>query len=106
MRRTALTSLMLVMVVLALILGGCGLPAFGPSSASQSAPTSIPTTSPPPTAGSTLVTPTAAPTPAAAADGQAALQAQQRAFEDLYTRVRPSVVQILVSGTVLRPDIE
>jgi 2-alkenal reductase len=50
--------------------------------------------------------PTAAPTPAVAADGQAALQAQQRAFEDVYTRVRPSVVQILVSGRVLRPDIE
>jgi 2-alkenal reductase len=98
------------MVVLALLLGGCGLSALEPSSASQGGPTSIPATPSPLTAGITPATPsaqpTAAPTPVAAADGQAALQAQQRALEELYTRVRPSVVQILVSGRVLRPDIE
>src|SRR5215211_1289145 len=110
MRRTCLTTLMLVMVVLALILGGCGLPAFDSSIASQPAPTSVSATLGQPTTLPTPATPnaqpTVAPSPVIPADGQAALQAQQHAFEDLYTQVRPSVVQILVSGSVLRPDIE
>jgi S1-C subfamily serine protease len=110
MRRTRLSGIIIVMVVLALLLGGCGLPAVGSSSAGQTTPTSIEATPAAPTVLPTPVAPiaqpTAAPTPAAAADGQAALQAQQRAFEELYSRVRPSVVQTLVSGTVLRPDIE
>jgi S1-C subfamily serine protease len=110
MRRTRLTTIMLVLIVLALILGGCGLPAFDASYASQPALTSVPdtpaqpTTLPSPSAPNAQ--PTAAPSPIIPPDGQAALQAQQRAFEDLYTLVRPSVVQIVVSGTVLRPDIE
>jgi 2-alkenal reductase len=101
---------MLVLVALALILGGCGLPAFNSSFASQPAPTSVPATPAQPTAlavpSTPNVLPTVAPSPVAPANGQAALQAQQRAFEDLYTQVRPSVVQIVVSGTVLRPDIQ
>jgi 2-alkenal reductase len=110
MRRTCLTNIVLVLAVLALILGGCGLPAFDSSLASQPASTSVPATPAQPTALPTSSTPnaqpTVAPSPIIPPDGQAALQVQQRAFEDLYTRVRPSVVQIVVSGTVLRPDIE
>jgi 2-alkenal reductase len=110
MRRTCLTTIMLVLAVLALFLGGCGLPAFDSSFASQPAPTSVPGTLAQPTALAVPSTPnaqpTVAPTPLVPADGQAALQAQQRAFEDLYTQARPSAVQIVVSGSVLRPDIE
>ncbi|HEU4322300.1 MAG TPA: trypsin-like peptidase domain-containing protein, partial [Roseiflexaceae bacterium] len=40
--------------------------------------------------------------PAAASDGLAALKAQQQAFEDLFARVRPSVVQIVVSSRTTR----
>src|SRR5215212_6607700 len=110
MRRTCLTNIVLVLTILALILGGCGLPAFDSSLASQPAPTSVPATPAQPTVLPTPSTPnaqpTVAPSPIIPPDGQAALQVQQRAFEDLYTRVRPSVVQIVVSGSVLRPDIE
>ncbi len=44
----------------------------------------------------------AQPAPAAASDGLAALKAQQQAFEDLFARVRPSVVQIVVSSRTTR----
>jgi 2-alkenal reductase len=101
---------MLVMIVLALMLSGCGLSTFDSSFASQPAPTSLPATPTQTTEANTPAAPNrqpaAAPTTVVPPDGQSALQAQQRAFEDLYSRVRPSVVQILVSGSVLRPDIE
>jgi 2-alkenal reductase len=110
MRRICLTNIVLVLAVLALILGGCGLPAFDTSAANQPAPTSVSASV---TQATVLPTPsvpnvqsTVAPSPIIPPDGQSALQVQQRAFEDLYTRVRPSVVQIVVSGSVLRPDIE
>jgi hypothetical protein len=44
MRRPRLTRFLLVMLVLALFLGGCGLPTFSPLIASQPAPTNRPAT--------------------------------------------------------------
>jgi hypothetical protein len=50
--------------------------------------------------------PSEAEQPQPADAGLADLQAQRATFEELYARLRPFAVQITVSGTVLRPDIQ
>ncbi|GAB4202868.1 MAG: trypsin-like peptidase domain-containing protein [Roseiflexaceae bacterium] len=92
-------KLMLIpLLALALVLSACNAQGVNtgallrePASAAQAAEEQVMAAAP-------TTQPLAAQVAPAASDGLAALKAQQQAFEDLFARVRPSVVQIVVSS--------